>query len=76
MNQPIVTATVIEPVHSRYECPRCHSREMPRVMTSVSTAGWVWFWVFGFLTLFVLSPIGLFMRDTHLLCKRCGAPMS
>lgn len=75
MATEIVTATVVEP-YSRYECPRCHSREMPRVMTSVSTAGWIVFWVLGLFTLFTLSWIGFFLRDTHLLCKKCGAPIA
>ncbi|HEY3963122.1 MAG TPA: LITAF-like zinc ribbon domain-containing protein [Planctomycetaceae bacterium] len=58
-----------------FECPFCHSRTPPNVLSNTSTAGWV---IFGLLllTCFPVCFLGLLVRDQYHVCASCGIKLA
>lgn len=55
-----------------FRCPFCQSNAGYFVSNKTSQAGWIFFWV---LLLFLCIPlcwIGLFITETHQICRSCG----
>lgn len=55
-----------------YQCPRCSSRLLPKVVRKISTAGWVVFAVL-MVAFFPLFWIGLLIKEDARICTVCNA---
>ncbi|MBI1901193.1 MAG: LITAF-like zinc ribbon domain-containing protein [Planctomycetia bacterium] len=66
------TAAAIAPQTGRgFECPYCHTHDLPAVRTQMSTAGLIVLIVL----LFTCPPlfwIGFFIKDEYRVCSHCG----
>lgn len=54
-----------------YQCPRCSSQTMPRVVKQISTAGWITFAVL-MVMFFPLFWIGLLIKEDVRICPVCS----
>jgi hypothetical protein len=57
-----------------FRCPYCNTNAFPVTRSKVSTAGWIFFWVF-FLLIgcgWLFCWIGLLMKDEYRVCADCG----
>lgn len=58
-----------------YQCPRCSSRLLPKVVRRISTAGWIVFAAL-MITFFPLFWIGLLIKEDVRICTICNAKIS
>lgn len=54
-----------------YQCPRCHTKTPPQVVSSISTGGWIFFIIFLFIC-FPISFFGFTMKEETRFCPLCG----
>jgi hypothetical protein len=52
-------------------CPYCHAHAPARIVSRVSTGGWVVFAVLLFFTL-IFCWLGLLIRENYYVCSHCG----
>jgi predicted Zn finger-like uncharacterized protein len=55
-----------------FRCVYCNTSDWPLERSKVSTAGWIFFWVFLLFLCFPLCWIGLFFKEDYRVCSRCG----